>query len=168
MISSSIEIASIVHKSLDVSGMHPLSVAHRFSQWLSLPIVIDFACWKSISPLLDYPDTTRAKLFVPCKCKRLRLQDEARQGRFPLEEVEWSVGGEGRRSMSNYRTVVPSVVFSQDTVMANMGQERNETYKNPVTRKILFLPHSTENYASPELSRFLANTWSRLKIERVL
>lgn len=62
---------------------------------LSLPIAIDFACWKSISSLLDYPDTTRAKLFVPCK--RLWLPEEARQGRFPLEEVGNGASAEGRR-----------------------------------------------------------------------
>lgn len=38
--------------------------------------------------------------------------------------------------MSNDCTVVPSVIFSQDTVMANTGQERNAIRRNPVTRKI--------------------------------
>lgn len=64
-------------------------------------------------------------------------------GRSAVREVslrrsgQWSDGGgEGTRSMSNYRTVVPSVVFSQDIVMANIGQERNKIWKNPVTRKI--------------------------------
>lgn len=140
-----------------------LLVAHRFSQWLSLPIVIDFACWKSISPLLDYPDTTRAKLFVPCKCKRHRLPDEARQGRFPLEEVERR-GGEKIDVQLPYGGALSCISSGYSYGQYGPGTKRN--VQKPRDLENIFFPTFYRKLYLARIVDVLTNTWSHLKIER--